>query len=61
MLMLENNSVMIFILLGDGLNEMFHTIAQKLVLKNSRVQNNQTLFERDVHTLDSQESKISCC
>jgi len=46
---------------GDGLNEMFQTVAQKLVLKNSRIQNNQSLFEKDVHTLNSQEPKLSCC
>lgn len=51
-----------YFVLGDGLDEMFNTVAQKLVLKNSRTQNNQILFEKDVHTLTSQEpTKLSCC
>lgn len=53
--------ILFFFFKGDGLEEMFNTVAQKLVLKNSRTQNNQILFEKDVHTLNSQEPKLSCC
>nr|XP_015904439.1 ras-related protein Rab-15 isoform X2 [Parasteatoda tepidariorum] len=48
---------------GEGIQEMFKTIAQKLILKSSRVQKNQSLFERDVHQLDAHEVdvKATCC
>ncbi|XP_054715770.1 ras-related protein ORAB-1-like [Uloborus diversus] len=46
---------------GEGIDEMFRTVAQKLSSRNSEVRNNQILFEKDVHQLQSQESKMNCC
>ncbi|KFM63181.1 Ras-related protein Rab-19, partial [Stegodyphus mimosarum] len=41
---------------GEGLDDTFKTVAQKLISRNSRVRNNQSLFEQDVHLLESQET-----
>ncbi|GIY65321.1 ras-related protein Rab-18 [Caerostris darwini] len=48
---------------GEGINEVFETIAKKLIQQNNQLQlqKNQSLFEKDVHQLDSEEVKLNCC
>ncbi|GBM87357.1 Ras-related protein Rab-14 [Araneus ventricosus] len=48
---------------GEGITEVFQTIAKKLMQQNNQVQlqRNQPLFEKDIHQLDSEEAKLNCC
>ncbi|GFQ90346.1 ras-related protein Rab-19 [Trichonephila clavata] len=46
---------------GEGVNEMFKTVAKKLIQQNNQQLKKQPLFEKDVHQLNSVETKDNCC
>lgn len=46
---------------GQGIDDMFAIIAEKLISRDNHSLLRQQKFFEDVHTLDSQESKVTCC
>lgn len=46
---------------GQGIDDMFAIIAEKLLSRDNHSLKRQQQFFEDIHTLGGQESKVTCC